>query len=92
MNALSMGINFYRKYNVELSQLIHHSDRGVQYRSYRKGIYFLMRMASQQICLSFSISYCNLCRAIAAVVLAVIDHTKLTGSYALNRSLGMHKI
>ena len=31
MNALSMGIDFYRKYNVELSQLIHHSDRGVQY-------------------------------------------------------------
>jgi integrase len=31
MNALSMGIDFYRKYNIELSQLIHHSDRGVQY-------------------------------------------------------------
>ena len=26
-----MAIDFYRKYNVELSQLIHHSDRGVQY-------------------------------------------------------------
>ena len=31
MKALSMAIDFYRKYNVELSQLIHHSDRGVQY-------------------------------------------------------------
>ena len=31
IKALSMAIDFYRKYNVELSQLIHHSDRGVQY-------------------------------------------------------------
>jgi len=31
MKALSMAIDCYRKYNVELSQLIHHSDRGVQY-------------------------------------------------------------
>ena len=31
MKALSMAIDFYRKYNVEFSQLIHHSDRGVQY-------------------------------------------------------------
>ena len=35
MKALSMAIDFYRKYNVELSQLIHHSDRGVQYLSIR---------------------------------------------------------
>lgn len=31
MEAMSIALNFYRKYGVDLSNLIHHSDRGAQY-------------------------------------------------------------
>ena len=33
LKALRMAIDFYNRYNVDLSSLIHHSDRGVQYCS-----------------------------------------------------------
>ena len=33
LKALRMAMGFYNRYNVDLSSLIHHSDRGVQYCS-----------------------------------------------------------
>ena len=33
LKALRMAMDFYNRYNVDLSSLIHHSDRGVQYCS-----------------------------------------------------------
>lgn len=33
MAALEMALEFYKKYGVDLSRLIHHSDRGIQYCS-----------------------------------------------------------
>ena len=33
MAALEMALEFYKEYGVELSLLIHHSDRGIQYCS-----------------------------------------------------------
>ena len=33
LKALRMAMDFYNRYNVDLNNLIHHSDRGVQYCS-----------------------------------------------------------
>ena len=33
LKALEMAISFYEKYHIDMSTLIHHSDRGVQYCS-----------------------------------------------------------
>ncbi len=34
MGALNMSLDFYSSHNIDLSKMIHHSDRGIQYCSY----------------------------------------------------------
>ena len=45
LKALEMAISFYEKYHIDMSTLIHHSDRGVQYCSNK----YVERLKEHQI-------------------------------------------
>ena len=50
MRALEMAIGFYEQHNIDLSKLIHHSDRGVQYCSNK----YIEKLKERQINISMT--------------------------------------
>ncbi|MDC2265583.1 IS3 family transposase, partial [Bacteroides thetaiotaomicron] len=50
LKALEMAISFYEKYHIDMSTLIHHSDRGVQYCSNK----YVERLKEHQINISMT--------------------------------------
>ena len=50
LQALNMAIEFYAKHNIEMSTLIHHSDRGVQYCSNK----YVEKLKDNQISISMT--------------------------------------